>query len=135
MEELGELLNMKPEDVRDILSGSNNHLSMDAPMGEDDGSFTMLDTLTEGEDASPDMQLMEQSLRDEIKYGMASLSPREIQILSAYYGIDRPKPLNLEEIAEYFGLTRERVRQIKDRALRRLKRDILKKNPQLYFTS
>lgn len=135
MEELGDILNMKPDDVRDILSGSNNHLSMDAPMGDEDGTFTMLDTLSEGEAGSPDLQLMEQSIREEIKYGMASLSPREIQILSAYYGIDQNQPLNLEEIAEYFGLTRERVRQIKDRALRRLRRVIMNNNPQLYFTS
>ena len=135
MEELGEVLSMKPDDVRDILSGSNNHLSMDAPMGDEDGAFTMLDTLSEGDAGSPDLQLMEQSIREEIKYGMASLSPREIQILSAYYGIDQNQPLNLEEIAEYFGLTRERVRQIKDRALRRLRRVIMNNNPQLYFTS
>lgn len=135
MEELGEVLNMKPDDVRDILSGSNNHLSMDAPMGDEDGAFTMLDTLSEGDAGSPDLQLMEQSIREEIKYGMASLSPREIQILSAYYGIDQNQPLNLEEIAEYFGLTRERVRQIKDRALRRLRIVIMNNNPQLYFTS
>lgn len=135
MEELGEVLNMKPDDVRDILSGSNNHVSMDAPMGDEEGAFTMMDTLTEGDAGSPDLKLMEQSLREEIKYGMAALSPREIQILSAYYGIDQTKPLNLEEIAEYYGLTRERVRQIKDRALRRLRRVIMTNNPQLYFTS
>ena len=77
-------------------------------------------------------KLMEQSIRDEIKYGMASLSPREIQVVSAYFGIDQTKPMNLEEIGDMFGLTRERVRQIKDRALRRIKKTMINNNPQAY---
>jgi RNA polymerase primary sigma factor len=131
IEELAELLNMNPQDVSTVLSGAGNHLSVDAPLNDEEGSISMVDTLTHGDEESPDLKLMEQSLRDEIKYGMAALSPREIQILSAYFGIDQTKPLNLEEVGEMYGLTRERVRQIKDRALRRLRKSLLANNPHL----
>jgi RNA polymerase primary sigma factor len=132
MEELGDILTMNPADVTSILSGANNHTSMDAPLSDDDGAMSMADMLTHGEEESPDTKLMEQSIRDEIKYGMASLSPREIQVVSAYFGIDQTKPMNLEEIGDMFGLTRERVRQIKDRALRRIKKTMINNNPQAY---
>ncbi|MBK8700178.1 MAG: RNA polymerase sigma factor RpoD/SigA [Saprospiraceae bacterium] len=131
IEELAELLNMAPLDVSTVLAGAGNHLSVDAPLTDDEGSISMLDTLTHGDEESPDLRLMEQSLRDEIKYGMSSLSPREIQILSAYFGIDQQKPLNLEEIGDLYALTRERVRQIKDRALRRLRKNLIANNPHL----
>ena len=100
IEELADLLNMNPQDVSTVLSGAGNHLSVDAPLSDEEGSIAMVDTLTHGDEESPDLKLMEQSLRDEIKYGMAALSPREIQILSAYFGIDQTKPLNLEEVGE-----------------------------------
>ena len=131
IEELAELLNMNPQDVATVLSGAGNHLSVDAPLSDEEGSISMVDTPTHGDEESPDLKLMEQSLRDEIKYGKAALSPREIQILSAYFGIDQSKPLNLEEVGEMYGLTRERVRQIKDRALRRLRKSLLANNPHL----
>ncbi len=132
MEELGELMNLSASDVTSILSGANNHTSMDAQLSEDEGSMTMADLLTHGEEESPDMKLMEQSIRDEIRYGMANLSPREVQVVSAYFGIDTLKPMNLEEIGNEFGLTRERVRQIKDRALRRIRKNLIQSNPQAY---
>jgi RNA polymerase primary sigma factor len=124
MEELGDILNMSPTDVSHILSGSSSHTSMDAPLSDDDGSISMADLLTQSEDESPDEGLIQQSIKDEIKYGMASLSPKEIEIVSAYFGINHVKPMNLEEIGDLYGLTRERVRQIKDRALRRLRRKL-----------
>jgi RNA polymerase primary sigma factor len=124
MDELGDLLNMSASDVAQILSGSNSHTSMDAPLSDDDGSGSMLDLLSHGEEDSPDEGMMVQSLKDEIKYGMASLSPREIEIISAYFGINHTKAMNLEEIGELYNLTRERVRQIKDRGLRRLRKKL-----------
>lgn len=130
-EELGELLNMSPSDVSAVLSGSGNHLSVDAPISDDDGSISMVDMLTHGDEESPDLRLMEQSLKDEIKYGMASLSPREISILSAYFGIESGKPQNLDEIGDLYGLSRERVRQVKDRALRRLRKSLMRINPNV----
>ena len=121
-EELGELLNMNPNDVASVLSGAGKHLSVDAPLTDDEGSISMIDTMAIGDEESPDLHLMEQSLREDVKYGLSVLSPREMQVLSAYFGIDHSKAMTLEEIGELYGLTRERVRQIKDRALRRLKK-------------
>jgi RNA polymerase primary sigma factor len=125
-EELAELLNISENDVASVISGAGKHLSIDAPLTDEEGSISMVDTLTSNEDESPDLMLMEQSLRDEVKFGLQVLSPREAQVLSAYFGIGHPKALNLEEIGDLYGLTRERVRQIKDRALRRLKKSMIK---------
>lgn len=123
MEELGEILDMSPNDVASVMSGAGRHMSTDAPLGDDDSSLTMIDKLSISEDgASPDLSLMQESLKDEVRFGMQTLSPRESQVLSSYYGFDDGKTLTLEEIGDQFGLTRERVRQIKDRAIRRLKK-------------
>ena len=119
-EELGELLGINPNDVASVLSGAGRHLSVDAPLTEDENSVSMVDTMSLGDEDSPDLQLMEQSLRDEVKYGLAALSPRETQVLSAYFGIDHSKAMTLEEIGELYGLTRERVRQIKEKAIKRI---------------
>ena len=124
--ELAELMNINEADVTSVLSGAGKHLSIDAPLSDEDGSISMADTMTNENDESPDMMLMEQSLKDEVKYGLQVLSPREVQVLSAYFGIGHAKALNLEEIGDLYGLTRERVRQIKDRALRRLKKSMSK---------
>jgi len=82
----------------------------------------MLDLISQGEDGSPDLNLMEQSLKEEVDHGLAILSPREIDVISSYYGLKGHKSLTLEEIGEMYGLTRERVRQIKERAIRRLRK-------------
>ncbi len=124
MEELSEILDIPVSDITAILNGANNHTSMDAPISDEEGSISMSDLMAQDMEQAPDENLMMQSIKDEIKYGMASLSPREIQIVSAYFGIDHHKALNLEEIGDLYGLTRERVRQIKDRALRRLKKKL-----------
>lgn len=122
-EELAELLDMTPREVSNMLRGQGRHLSMDAPISGEDGDSTMLDVFTSGEDGlSPDSMLMEQSLKEEVQQGLSILSPREVEVLSAYYGLNGYKPLTLEEIGELYGLTRERVRQIKERAIRRLRK-------------
>ncbi|MCB9284528.1 MAG: RNA polymerase sigma factor RpoD/SigA [Lewinellaceae bacterium] len=120
-EELAELLDMSPKEVSNMLKGGGRHLSVDAPLSGEDGDSTMLDVLPD-DDMSPDMNLMEQSLKEEVQQGLSILSPREVEVLSAYYGLNGHKPLTLEEIGELYGLTRERVRQIKERAIRRLRK-------------
>ena len=70
----------------------------------------------------PDTDLLDESLREEVQEGLAILSEREKEVITAYYGLNEFKPLTLEEIGEAFGLTRERVRQIKERAIRRLRK-------------
>lgn len=127
--ELAELLEMTEKDVASVLSGADKHLSIDAPLNDEEGSIALVDTMTSEDDDSPDLKLMEQSLKDAVKFGLQVLSPREVQVLSAYFGIGHhAKALNLEEVGDLYGLTRERVRQIKDRALRRLRKMMIKNN-------
>ncbi len=121
-EELAELLDMTPKEVANMLKGNGRHVSVDAPIGGEDGDSTMLDVISSEDDLSPDSGLMEQSLREEVQQGLSILSPREVEVLSAYYGLNGYKPLTLEEIGELYDLTRERVRQIKERAIRRLRK-------------
>jgi RNA polymerase primary sigma factor len=121
-EELAELLEMKPKEVANMLKGGGRHLSVDAPMSGEDGDSTMLDVLPTDENMSPELTLMEESLKEEVQQGLSILSPREVEVLSAYYGLNGQKSLTLEEIGDLYGLTRERVRQIKERAIRRLRK-------------
>ncbi len=121
-EELAELLDMTPKEVSNMLKGNGRHVSVDAPISGEDGDSTMLDVISSEDDMSPDSYLMEQSLKDEVQQGLSILSPREVEVLSAYYGLNGYKPLTLEEIGEMYNLTRERVRQIKERAIRRLRK-------------
>jgi RNA polymerase primary sigma factor len=76
---------------------------------------------------------MEQSLKDEVDHGLSILSPREVEVLSSYYGLNGHKSLTLEEIGEFYGLTRERVRQIKERAIRRLRKSFNKNALKSYL--
>ena len=122
-EELAAVLEMKPKEIIRMMKGNGRHLSMDAPLSGDDGDSTMLDVFqTSEEGLSPDNMLMEQSLKDEVQNGLSILSPREVEVLSSYYGLNGYKSLTLEEIGDLYGLTRERVRQIKERAIRRLRK-------------
>ena len=93
----------------------------------------MLDLYATELDASPDNSLMEQSLKEEVRQGLSILSPREVEVLSAYYGLNGNKPLTLEEIGEMYNLTRERVRQIKERAIRRLRKSYNRNNLKSYL--
>jgi len=132
-EELAELLEIKPKEVTNLLKGGVRHLSMDAPIGGDDGDATLID-LFNGEDQDlPDLGLMAQSMKDELKHGLAMLSPREVEVLSSYYGLNGHSSLTLEEIGDLYGLTRERVRQIKERALRRLRKSTNKDSMKSYL--
>ncbi len=121
-EELAELLDMTPKEVANMLKGNGRHVSFDAPISGEDGDSTMLDVVSSEDNMSPDSFLMEESLREEVQQGLSILSPREVEVLSAYYGLNGYKPLTLEEIGEMYNLTRERVRQIKERAIRRLRK-------------
>jgi RNA polymerase primary sigma factor len=121
-DELAELLNMSPKEVANMLKGNGRHVSFDAPISGEDGDATMLDMIASELDTSPDEALMEQSLREEVQQGLSILSPREVEVLSAYYGLNGHKAYTLEEIGELYDLTRERVRQIKERAIRRLRK-------------
>jgi RNA polymerase primary sigma factor len=125
-EELAEILGVSTKDIANMVRGANRHISVDAPLTDDEGSMTMVDMMTLGDEDSPDLKLMEESVRKEVVEGLEILSPREIQVVTAYYGLDNNKPLTLEEIGDLYGLTRERVRQIKERAIRRMRKSLNK---------
>jgi RNA polymerase primary sigma factor len=132
-EELAELLDMTPREVSNMLRGTNRHLSVDAPINGEDSDATMLDVLVNDGELSPDNELMEESLKDEVQHGLAILTEREVEVISAYYGLNGFKSLTLEEIGEKYGLTRERVRQIKERAIRRLRKSYNKNALKSYL--
>lgn len=120
MGEIADRMEMSSFDVADVVKTSARHLSLDEPFKEDEGN-SLLDVLESDRYDPPDGQLMRDSLREEIEKVLGTLKPREAEIVKLYFGLDGDRPLTLEEIGEYFELTRERVRQIKEKALRRLR--------------
>ena len=123
-EELAEILDVKVKDISNMLRGGNRHVSMDAPINSDEGAASRIDLYSLGDEDSPDLELMEQSLADEISHGLSLLSPREVEIVSYYFGLNGKNTHTLDEIGDMFGLTRERVRQIRERAIKRLRRSV-----------
>jgi RNA polymerase primary sigma factor len=121
-EELGAILEMTPKEISNMLRTNTRHVSMDSPIGGDDSDATLIDLYVSEDDVTPDSMLLDESLRDEVLQGLTILSEREKEVISAYYGLNNFKPLTLEEIGEKYALTRERVRQIKERAIRRLRK-------------
>lgn len=121
-EELAEHLDCTVEDVRQSLNNSGRHVSMDAPLIEgDESSSSMYDVLPNDSLPGPERELVIESLRKDIDRSLSTLTIRESEILKMYYGLNGKYPLTLEEIGDKFDLTRERVRQIKEKAIRRLK--------------
>lgn len=122
IEEISELLAVEPEQIRDFMSPSRRHVSMDAPIGGEEEDRSMHDTMENKDFPSPEDKLMNESLRQEVQHSLNSLDIRESTILKMYFGIEKRKhPYTLEEIGKELHLTRERVRQLKDKALRHLK--------------
>ena len=134
-EELAEILEMSPREVHNMLKGSTRHVSFDAPLGNDeDSGGAMIDVYQDGDESmDPDHAMVAQSLREEVAQGLSMLSSREMEVIAAYYGLNGTKPLTLEEIGEQFDLTRERVRQIRERAIRRLRKSYNKNALRSYL--
>jgi|SRR4030095_778697 len=131
-DELAEQLDMSLYEVSDTLKISGRHLSIDAPFvhGEDS---RLVDIMPNQNQPLPDHTLINESLKIEIQRALNTLSPRERDVLKLYYGLDQENPLTLEEIGEKFKLTRERVRQIKEKAIRRLKHASKSKQLKTYL--
>ncbi|NLA49442.1 MAG: sigma-70 family RNA polymerase sigma factor [Bacteroidales bacterium] len=117
--EIAELLEMIPEDVRESIRTNGRTVSMDAPISPDEDN-NMYDIIHSDETPSPDRNLINESLAYEIERALSSLSSREAKVLKFYFGLGMKHPLTLEEIGEELNLTRERVRQIKEKAIRRI---------------
>jgi RNA polymerase primary sigma factor len=118
-EELADTLETTVDKITDTLSNSGRHVSMDAPFVQGEEN-TLLDVL-ENHDPNTDSNLIDESLSEEIRRSLATLTEREREIIVLFFGLSTNHPLSLEEIGEKFSLTRERVRQIKDKALQRLR--------------
>ena len=119
-EEIAKELDMTISDVKESMKNSGRHVSMDAPLVEGEDS-NLYDVLRSGESPNPDKELLHESLRTEIERALETLTPREADVIRLYFGLGNQHPMTLEEIGETFDLTRERVRQIKEKAIRRLK--------------
>lgn len=135
IDEIAEALDLTVSEVTDSLKSNNRAISMDAPLGEDSDSGNMYDILGSSDERRPDDQLMTESLQQEIKRALETLTPREADVLRLYYGFEAnaKSNLTLEEIGMKFDLTRERVRQIKEKAIRRLKHSSRSANLMKYL--
>lgn len=118
--EVAETLEVSEKEVKKAQHISGRHVSMDAPLGTDSEN-DMYEVFASKDNESPENELLEGSLNDEISRILDTLSPREADIIRLYFGIGQSYPLTLEEIGEKFDLTRERVRQLKEKGLRKLK--------------
>jgi RNA polymerase primary sigma factor len=118
--EIAELLDITEVEVKESMRNSGRHVSMDAPLIQDEEN-NMYDVLRNEEGTTPDQGLNYESLRREIERAISTLPQREADVIRLYFGLEGKHPMTLEEIGEKFDLTRERVRQIKEKAIRRLK--------------
>jgi len=131
--ELANILEMEPEDVAYALQISGRHVSMDAPFSGDNDKNSLIDVIPNKHHPSPDTSLMQESLKKEVEGALSTLTEKEAKVLMLYFGINGERSATLEEIGEKFDLTRERVRQIKEKALRRLKHASRSKNLKAYL--
>ncbi len=130
--ELAEELDMSLYEVADTLKISGRHVSMDAPFVQGEES-RLLDVIQDERTPMPDQDLMKESLSKEVERALNTLSDREAEVIRLYFGLGREHSLTLEEIGEKFALTRERVRQIKEKAIRRMRHASRSKHLRSYL--
>ena len=119
-DEIADMLDMSSLEVTNTMQMSGRHVSMDEPIHDSENN-TLMDVIENEQQEPPDQDLLTESLRIEIQRALETLSAREAEVVKLYFGLDTDHPLTLEEIGERFDLTRERVRQIKEKAIRRLR--------------
>jgi len=131
-DEIARELELTELEVSDTLKISNTHLSLDAPFSVSEDN-SLIDVLEDEMQPPPDENLLDDSLKIEISRALNSLSPREAEVINLYFGLNHEKALTLEEIGARFGLTRERVRQIKEKAIKRLRHTSRSKSLRAYL--
>ncbi len=119
-DEVADLMESRSDLIEDSMNFSSVHVSMDAPLRDEEAN-NMYDIMLNDDSPSPDNELINGSLKNEIERSLSTLEDREAEILRCYYGLKNYQPHTLEEIGDEFGLTRERVRQIKEKAIKKLK--------------
>ncbi|GAB1443073.1 MAG: RNA polymerase sigma factor RpoD/SigA [Ignavibacteriales bacterium] len=132
--EIAAEVEMDVNEVADTLKISGRHVSVDAPFAQGEDN-RLLDVLQNDQQPQPDYTLMSESLKKEISRALSALTEREAEVIRLYFGLNKEHSLTLEEIGEKFSLTRERVRQIKEKAIRRLQRNPKTKNLKAYLGS
>ena len=120
-EEIAEELGLSVAEVKQSLKNAGKHISMDAPFTEGENS-NMYDVISTSETPMPDSELVKESIREEIGRVLQTLSEREADVVKLYYGIGQNSTMTLDEIGHTFDLTRERVRQIREKAIRKLRK-------------
>ena len=131
--ELADLLDINESEIQETMNISRRHVSMEDPISSDDDSGSMYDLLESDEFSDPDRELINDSLKKEIERCLSTLTDREAKVIRSFYGLGIKHPLSLEEIGDSFGLTRERVRQIKEKAIRCLKNNSRSKLLKAYL--
>ena len=133
-EEIATELDMTLKEVNDAMRIAGRHLSLDAPMNiKENSENNLLDLIQDKEEPSPDDDVLTESLKVDLEVALNSLSNREAEVIRLYFGLGRERALTLEEIGEVFRLTRERVRQIKEKALQRLRHVTRSRSLRVYL--
>jgi RNA polymerase primary sigma factor len=117
-EEQSKMLDLKGKDLQDLLLASIHYLSLDSPVGDE--KMTLMDAVEDIDSPSPAENVISNDLREKVVQSLSTLTPREEKILRLRFGIDGGEAMTLERIGQHFNLTKERIRQIEERALRRL---------------
>ena len=129
--EIAKELDMTIANVKQSLKNANRSLSMDAPFQEGENDNNLYDVISSGETPNPDKSLIHESLKIEIDRALDTLAPREADVVRLNFGLSNQPAMTLQEIGDTFDLSRERVRQIREKAIRRLRKEskshILKK--------
>jgi RNA polymerase primary sigma factor len=133
--EIAKRLKLSEEEVEDTMHIANTHVSLDDPYSSDQDDTSLVDYLQDDNAPMPDEETYERALSDDMEKALGTLSERERLILSMYFGINGEEPLTLEEIGKELGLTRERIRQIKEKAIIRLRHSSRAKFLQGYMES
>ena len=130
--EIANELEMTLFEVYDILKISSKHISLDAPFNNDEEN-RLLDIIENDELPTPEQSLISESLKVDVERALSTLNPKEAEVVGFYFGVGHDRPLTLEEIGDRLKLTRERVRQIKEKALRRLRHTKRSKSLRSYL--
>ncbi|MBU4143231.1 RNA polymerase sigma factor RpoD/SigA [Patescibacteria group bacterium] len=133
VEQIALEVEIPPKEVLFVIAAGQRHRSLDAPLGKDNDDSSLLDLIYDDSHASPDKDMIDDSLRQQIGVVLSSLDEREAEVLRLYYGIGQDEPLTFDEIGKIHGLTRERIRQIKEKALRRLRHPSRDRRLRPYF--
>jgi RNA polymerase primary sigma factor len=120
-DEIAARLQISPQEVEDTMAIANTHVSLDDPYSADKDDTALVDYLTDETQAAPDEETYQSALSDDLERALGTLSERERRILTLYFGLGGDEPMTLEDIGRKLGLTRERIRQIKEKAIQRLR--------------